>query len=147
DLGMVVVASMGNGGHDHFVPSPAGASGALAVGAIDDQRSPESGDDQWASFDNYGPRADDEDGDTANEQKPDLLAPGVAILSADGSTSSDGTKYQRLSGTSMAAAFVTGAVAVLRSADPSLTPVAIANVLHATARRDLGSTPIGLSGP
>ena len=146
ELGMVVVASMGNGGHDHFVPSPAGASGALAVGAIDDQRTPESADDQWASFDNYGPRADDGDGNGANEQKPDLLAPGVAILSADGSTQSNGTKYQRLSGTSMAAAFVSGAVAALRSADPSLTPAAIGNLLRATARRELGGAPSGLGG-
>ncbi|HTM57315.1 MAG TPA: S8 family peptidase [Candidatus Udaeobacter sp.] len=147
DLGIVVVASMGNGGQDHFVPSPAGASRALAVGAIDDQRSPESADDLWPSFDNYGPRADDQDGDPTNEQKPDLLAPGVAILSANGSVETDGTQYQRLSGTSMAAAFVSGAVAALRSAYPSLTPDAIANVLEETARRDLGGTPSSLGGP
>ena len=69
-LGIVVVASMGNDGHDRFVPSPAGASGAIAVGAFDDQRTPESCDDRWASFNNYGPRAGNGDGSAADEQKP-----------------------------------------------------------------------------
>jgi subtilisin family serine protease len=145
-LGIVVVASIGNDGLDHHIPSPAGGDDVLAVGAIDTQRSPLDEDDQFAGLNDYGPRASDGDGDTGDEQKPDLLAPGIAVLSADGNLLSDGAQYQRLSGTSMAAAFVSGAVAALRSADPSLTPSEIASVLRATAHRDLGGVPTGVTG-
>ena len=146
ELGLVVVASMGNGGQSGFVPSPAGASLALAVGAMDVQRTGLPGDDGWAPFNNQGPRAGDGDGDPLDEQKPDLLAPGMAVLSADGSLTSDGTRYQRLSGTSMSAAFVSGAVAALLSSYPSLTPDAIAPLLRATARRELAGAPAGTPG-
>lgn len=147
DLGMVVVAAIGNGGRDHFVPSPAGANRALAVGAMDDQRTARPEDDLWASFNDFGPRANDGDSNPYNEQKPDLLAPGVAVLSADGSLATDGTQYHRLSGTSMSAAFVSGVVAALRSDYPALSPDAIAELLRATARRDLAGVPAGVTGP
>lgn len=145
--GIVVVASMGNEGRDHYVPSPAGGDGVLAVGALDGQRTPLNGDDRFAEFSAYGPRASDGDGDETDEAKPDLLAPGVAVLSADGDLGTDGDQYQRLSGTSMAAAFVSGAVAVLRSAYPSLTPAQIAGVLRATGYRPLADVPAGEGGP
>ncbi len=145
--GIVVVASMGNEGRDQYVPSPAGGDRVLSVGALDDQRSPLNDDDRFAAFSNYGPRADDGDGDTTDEEKPDLLAPGVAVLSADGDLASDGAQYVRLSGTSMAAAFVSGAVAALRSEYPSLGPSQIASVLRATGYRPLGSVPVGVTGP
>jgi hypothetical protein len=144
--GIVVVAAMGNEGHAAYVPSPASGDGVLAVGAFDDQRTPASDDDLWAFFDNYGPRASDGDLNTYDEQKPDLLAPGVAVLSADGSLSSDGAQYHRVSGTSQAAAFVSGAAALLRSAEPSLTPAEIGDLLRATAHRYL-STPPSQGGP
>jgi len=146
-LGMVVVASMGNAGADHFVPSPAAGNGVIAVGAMDAQRTPRIADDQWAPFTNYGPRVDDGDGNATDELRPDLLAPGTAVLSADGSLTSGGADYQRLSGTSMAAAFVSGAAAALRSAHPELSPAAIAGLLRATGRRDLAGAPAGVTGP
>ncbi len=146
ELGVVVVASMGNSGKSYFVPSPAGGDRVLAVGAFDNQRTGAAADDALASFSNAGPRASDGDSDTGDEQKPDLLASGVAVLSADGNVSSDGAQYQILSGTSMAAAFVTGAVAALRSAYPSLDPAEIGGVLRATARRNLTVSPPGVGG-
>src|SRR5262245_23652883 len=106
ELGMVVVASMGNESLDHYCPSPAGGDDVLAVGAWDVQRTPEASDDLYPSFNDQGPRASDGDNDTYDEQKPDLLAPGVAVLSADGDLSSNGAQYRRLSGTSMSAAVV-----------------------------------------
>ncbi|HEY3216779.1 MAG TPA: S8 family peptidase [Candidatus Eisenbacteria bacterium] len=147
ELGMVVVASVGNEGSSHFIPSPAAGDRVLAVGAFDDQRTPRSSDDQLANFSDYGPRASDGDGDVWDEQKPDLIAPGVAVLSADGNPLSDGAQYRRLSGTSMAAAFVSGAVAAMRSACPALAPAAIANLLRSTALRVVGGVPSGESGP
>ena len=144
--GMVVVASIGNEGQDHYVPSPAGGDRVLSVGALDDRRTPLNDDDRFAAFSAYGPRASDGDADAADEAKPDLLAPGVAVLSADGDLASDGAQYQRLSGTSMAAAFVSGAVAALRSAYPALTPAQIAEVLRATGYRPLADVPVGVGG-
>ncbi len=147
DLGMVVVASMGNEGEDHYVPSPAAADQVLAVGAVDVQRTPGLADDLFASFSSYGPRAGDGDEDAFDEQKPDLMAPGVAVLSADGSLSSDGAQYKRLTGTSMSAAFVSGAVASMLSSQPSLTAAQIAELLRSTAVRTMSGTPPGQTGP
>ncbi|HEY2955288.1 MAG TPA: S8 family serine peptidase [Candidatus Eisenbacteria bacterium] len=146
ELGIVVVASVGNEGKAHYVPSPAAGDKIIAVGAVDDQRSPLPTDDVFASFSDQGPRADDGDLDLADEQKPDLVAPGVAILSADGDLSTDGHQYKRLSGTSMAAAFVSGAVACMRSSDPGLPPARIADLLHATAWRWIAGLPAGDAG-
>lgn len=145
-LGIAVVASVGNDGADHHIPSPAAADGVIAVGAYDAQRTPRADDDAFATFSNRGPRASDGDGDTADEQKPDLIAPGVAVLSADGDLTSDGTHYQRLSGTSMAAAVVSGAVASLRGEFPSLSPSGIATLLRETARRDVAAVPAAPPG-
>lgn len=145
-LGIVVVASMGNDGTHPYVPSPAAGRGVIAVGAMDDQRTGRPDDDQWSAEGDYGPRADDGDGDASDEQKPDLLAPGIAVLSADGDLSSDGAQYQRLSGTSMSAAFVSGMAAALRAQRPALTPAQIATLLRVTARRDLAGVPAGAAG-
>ena len=46
----------------------------------------------------------------------------------------------------MAAAFVVGVVASLHSQYPSLDPAAIADLLHATARRTLTGAPAGAAG-
>ena len=146
DLGIVVVASMGNDGRTSYVPSPAGASRVLAVGALDDQRSPVATDDRVADFNNQGPRADNGDLSSTDELKPDLLAPGVAILGADGSESSDGTRYKRMSGTSMAAAVVSGAVAALRSQYPALTPAQVTDLLRSTSFRSLAAVPPSATG-
>ncbi len=146
ELGIVVVASMGNEGQGAYCPSPAGGDGVLSVAAWDALRSAVPEDDAYPSFNNYGPRAGDGDADLEDEQKPDLLAPGVAVLSADGSLTSDGAQYQRLSGTSMAAAMVSGAAACLLSQDPSLEPPAVAELLRATARRNLTGAPVGSAG-
>lgn len=134
ELGISVIASVGNGSKTAFVPSPAGADDAIAVGAIDDQRTGAPSDDLLPSFSDQGPRPSDLDGDAEDEEKPDLVAPGVAILSADGDLSSDGTQYKRLTGTSMSAAFVSGAVAAIRGDYPSLTPAEIRALLRRTAR-------------
>ncbi len=142
ELGIVVVASMGNEGGTG-VPSPAAGDGVIAVGAWDVQRSGLPGDDLWPSFNPAGPRVTDGDGDALDELKPTLLAPGVAVLSADGDVGTDGAQYRRASGTSAAAAFVAGAAAVLKSAEPSATPARIAQLLSTTARRDLPAAPAG----
>jgi hypothetical protein len=134
ELGISVVASVGNGGKTAFIPSPAGGDDVIAVGALDDQRTGAPEDDLVPSFSNQGPRPSNLDPYIEDERKPDLVAPGVAILSADGDLTTDGTQYKRLTGTSMSAAFVSGAVAAIRGAYPSLTPAGIWSILRATGR-------------
>jgi hypothetical protein len=63
--------------------------------------------------------------------KPDIAAPGVNI------TSTLGTGYLSYSGTSMAAPHVAGVAALLRQANPALTPQQIVDTLKATAA-DIG---------
>lgn len=146
EQGIVVVASMGNDGLAGHVPSPAAGDGVIAVGAWDIQRSGRPDDDQPATFNNWGPRAGDGDADAYDEQKPTLLAPGVAILAPDGDPGSDGEQYRRASGTSSATAMVSGAAALLLSLEPGLTPAQVTARLTDTARRELPGLAPGAAG-
>jgi len=62
--------------------------------------------------------------------KPDICAPGVSIKSTFGTSDE---AYYTQGGTSMAAPHVTGAIAVLLSKNPGLTPEEIDSVLQYTA--------------
>ena len=70
-------------------------------------------DDTFADFSNYG-------------SDVDLIAPGKCIWSTV-----PGGKYQYMSGTSMAAPHVTGAVALLKASRPYLTPAEVKEALQA----------------
>ena len=146
--GIVVVASAGNHADCGALSSPGAADGAITVGAYDPGSDPGPDDDQLASFTAYGPRANDGDLPHADEQKPDVVAPGVDVVSAWGSPSSSGHGYAVSSGTSMSAAFVSGVVALLLQEDPSLTPDQVKILLHDTARhRFTGGLPCGATNP
>jgi len=102
-LGVSTVVAAGNQGRSTGVSSPACIPGVIAVGALDDA----SG--QVASFSNDGPQVD-------------VLAPGVFICSSVPAGSAGGAcpapnggAMRSISGTSMAAPAVTGAIAVLRA--------------------------------
>ena len=143
-LGMVVVASAGNSGSCGFFSAPAAADGAITVGACDPGTLPDPSDDTLAPFSNEGPRASDADGSLVDEMKPDLVAPGVNVISASGSPAESGYHYASASGTSMSTALVSGAVALLLEANPSLTPADVKRILHDTAVHRTGS-PHGCS--
>jgi minor extracellular serine protease Vpr len=78
-------------------------------------------DDQIATFSSRGP------GHGGSTFKPDLSAPGVAIVSAGVGT---GTGSRTLQGTSMASPHTAGAAALLRQAHPKLDQSAIKALLQ-----------------
>jgi subtilisin family serine protease len=132
ELGMVPVFAAGNAGPGAgTIASPAGYPEAIAVGAIDTDGAVPSfssrGPIVWQNLDELGPVAG------TVVAKPDLVAPGVGVVSSVGSG------YLTYSGTSMAAPHVAGVAALVRQANPALSPAAVADLLRASAA-DLGPT-------
>ncbi|MFB6440755.1 S8 family serine peptidase [Streptomyces sp. NPDC056411] len=109
EKGVVVVAAVGNEGtsEKHI---PAACPGAIGVGAVDEYGK------VW-DMSNYN-------------SSVDLLAPGVDVPVLGGKSDS---QYGTTDGTSVATAYVTSAVALLREKFPDLTPGQIANRLVKTA--------------
>ncbi|MDG9712374.1 type VII secretion-associated serine protease mycosin [Streptomyces sp. DH10] len=108
--GVVVVASAGNGGEKgDRISYPAAYPGVIAVTAVDRSgtRAPFSTRRWYAT----------------------VSAPGVDVVIAD-----PDRKYYEGWGTSAAAAFVSGAAALVRAAHPDLTPAQIKSLLEDTAR-------------
>ena len=106
DAGIFVVASAGNSGPTcASITDPLAIyAGAFSVGAIDQ-------DNNLGSFSSVGPVTVDGSG----RVKPDILAPGVDVLS-----SLPDNTYGPESGTSMAGPHVAGVVALMWSANPQL---------------------------
>ncbi|MEU1924129.1 type VII secretion-associated serine protease mycosin [Streptomyces albogriseolus] len=108
--GVVVVASAGNGGEKgDRISYPAAYPGVIAATAVD----------------RYGTRAPF----STRRWYATVSAPGVDVIIAD-----PDHKYYEGWGTSAAAAFVSGAVALVKAAHPDLTPAQIKRLLEDTAR-------------
>lgn len=127
--GMIPVMAAGNTGTTcGTITTPGDYANVISVGATDVN-------DKLASFSSKGP--------TVNGlRKPDISAPGSLILSAS-YTSDTGVCFK--SGTSMATPHVTGAIALLLSAKPSLTFDSVVQLLQtravtATLSRSTGFT-------
>lgn len=118
DAGLVVVGSMANSG-SVLVQGPAAADGVIAVGNADALGTILRDDDVVSASSSQGPRLGDGDGETTDEQKPTCVAPGVNILAPRYNST---TLYDNRSGTSAAAAHVSGMVALLLQSEPGLTP-------------------------
>ena len=145
--GFVVVASAGNSGKDAdgkpvlgSVSTPGNAPAVITVGALNTWNTVGRDDDTVASYSSRGPTRYD------MMLKPDVVAPGNKIVSLEAAGSylaktypslhvagSGNNAYSRMSGTSMAAAMVSGGAALLLQSTPSLTPRHVKVALQVTA--------------
>ena len=170
--GIVVVCAAGNRGRSNpadqysatqygSVNSPGNDPRVITVGATNDAGTVDRNDDWVATYSSRGPSAID------HIVKPDVVAPGNRIISlrhpgseleaAAGATNlvpysyyfnmdwdRNSRQYFVLSGTSMAAAFVSGAAAAMIGKDGSLSPDTVKLRLMVSARkvwRADGKTP------
>ena len=132
---LVVVAASNRGPAAGTIAKPGDDPWVVTVGAVDDRGTPGTGDDQVPDFSSRGPTPE-------GVAKPDLVAPGGHVLSlrAPGSTldtsfpPADPTSpYRSGSGTSMAAALVSGAAALALQAHPGMSPDRLKQALKAAA--------------
>ncbi|RKP48053.1 peptidase S8 [Cohnella endophytica] len=107
--GVLIVASSGNDGRIGEIDYPARYNHTIAVGATNLQR-------RIAPFTNRSPSID-------------VYAPGDRIVSAW-----PRGKHREMSGTSMATSHVTGAIALLLSLKPELTPAQIKAIVKSSAK-------------
>ncbi|MCE7002102.1 S8 family serine peptidase [Kibdelosporangium philippinense] len=130
ETGALFVAAAGNSGGITAVETPAVASSALAVGAVDKS-------DRLAAFSARGPRLGDA------MVKPEIVAPGVNIVAARAAGTNlgpvVGEKYTQLSGTSMATPHVAGAAALLAQKHPSWRSGEL-KALLTTSAKDVGAS-------
>ncbi len=114
DRGILVIAPVGNKGKGN-ADSPGFYPGVLSVGAVDEN----------GNVAGFSGSFHDEAGHCL---KPDIMAPGVNILSA-----APGGKTRKRSGTSMACAYIAGAAARLWQAKPNASAHDIKKALLNTA--------------
>lgn len=113
--GSVVVVAAGNSNANAANYTPASCNNIITVAAVDQTGGK-------ASYSNYG-------------NVVEIAAPGSSILSTidSGRRTSTGPAYAYYSGTSMATPTVAGVVALMKAANPSLTPADVLSILQSTA--------------
>jgi serine protease AprX len=147
EAGIVVVASAGNlgktkDGRTQFggITSPGNDPYVLTVGAIDTHGTPVRSDDTVATYSSRGPTRFD------LAIKPDVVAPGTHIVSAEATgsylsktfperhvTGTGPSAYLELSGTSMGGGVVSGTVALLLQGDHRLKPWDVKAIVQLTS--------------
>lgn len=127
DAGIVMVIAAGNNGpKKQSITSPGTSRKAITVGASDDQSLVDIGGSNMKNFSGRGPTLE-------CIIKPDIVAPGCGIISCLTNSQELSEKrlvkmkvvdehYVQMSGTSMASPRIAGAVALLLSKYPDLTP-------------------------
>lgn len=137
DSGIAVCVAAGNEGpEESTISSPGIDPKIITVGAMDDRNTVATHDDSIASFSSRGPTIDD-------LVKPDLVAPGVNIVSLRSPKSyldksnkkaRIGEWYTSLSGTSMATPVCAGVAALIIDRYPDITPDELKDLLMKTSR-------------
>jgi serine protease AprX len=139
--GFVVVVSAGNYGDPQdpgTLYPPANDPFVITVGGTNEHGSPTIADDTITDWSAWG-------ADGSGGVKPDLVAPGVLLVTTLAPDSLFGSQqpgkvvdsnYLRFSGTSASAAVVSGAVALLLTQEPNLTPDQVKHRLMLTASQD-----------
>jgi serine protease AprX len=131
--GIVVVVSAGNEGRGIPLNNPATNPYVIAVGASDTRQTPGSGDDVAPEFSSIG-----------TDRTVDILAPGQSVVSLRNPGSwADvnfpnarvGDRFFRGTGSSQAAAVVSGAAALLLQERPDLSPDEVKALLTASASK------------
>ena len=132
--GLVVVTAAGNEGavNDGVTFAPANDPWVITAGALDDRGTFTRLDDVLASWSSRGLTQD-------GVRKPEVLAPGARLVSTLAPNSDfahlcpecvlDSGRYFRAGGTSMSAAVVSGAAALLLEEHPSWTPSQVKGAL------------------
>ncbi len=129
NYGLCVVTAAGNSGPNRrTINSPGISPSVITVGSIDDNRTTSYEDLFVAEFSSRGPTL-------TGGIKPDIMAPGVDIVSLSNRNLSGYTTH---SGTSMSTPFISGALALLYEKE--------GNVLPEQAKRALKSTAIPIRG-
>lgn len=123
--GVVVIAPAGNQGPDRrTVGSPGSAKQVICVGAC-------NLNEEVPDFSSRGPTE-------GGRMKPDVLAPGVEVVSARAHGSNIGKPigmdYTALTGTSVAAAHVAGICCLMREAKADCSPALVYEALTSTAK-------------
>jgi serine protease AprX len=145
--GIVTVVSASNlGPGASTIDKPADDPFVITVGAIDDGGTATLSDDNVPPWSARGPTAAD------GLAKPDVVAPGVGLISLAAPGASITTQfppamdapYRQGSGTSMSTAVVSGLAADLLSAEPSWSPDRVKFALMSTAVPDASSDPTAI---
>ena len=111
NIGIVVVCAGGNSGpNKQTIMSPGACRKVITVGALDESDGINFG---VAEFSSRGP--------VFNYYKPDLVVPGVDIISTD-IFGFSGKFYTKMSGTSVATPIVAGVASLLFKVNPNYTP-------------------------
>lgn len=121
--GVTYVIAAGNYGADVATVTPAHVEEAITVGAYD-------AFDKYADFSNHGPLVD-------------ILAPGTNLVSLPTEAAGPSSQFVLISGTSQAAALVSGAVAAFLADNPNATPAQVRNALVESATPGILAAPAG----
>jgi serine protease AprX len=161
DAGVVVVVSAGNfGWTGHYtITSPGISRKVITVGSLTDNDTGSNfADDYVSTYSSRGPTLYD------HVLKPDLVAPGNRVIATFAEISTLGTllpgnilcgsngssncnqRYLRLSGSSMATAVVSGAVARMLDKDGTLSPSTVKARLMKSARKIAGDPTVTGAG-
>ena len=118
--GLVVVAAAGNDGPARCtINAPAAAADVLAVGSMAD-----------TANGGFFPSWTSGRGQLGRRVKPDVMAPGIGVVSARAATTAG---YTRRNGTSSASPFVTGVALLMLDANPTRAPSGIRDRIRSTA--------------